>query len=306
MKCNFVTIYEGLPDTKFSCFVFVEKCSSKGDILYAGNDDGRLYFFVVSKHSTVNRQEELNPGEVGGPDHKSTITCMMHSKHPSLASSLIIDKGGLLFTGSKDRTLKIWQPAGTFKPLIQTLYGHSGQISGICDGNDGTILSCSLDGTIRIWKPQKGRELMLKPFFECINVVTVCKDEGEWLTGIVVNHFNHWNCFVSNSLGDILVYEKCNVTLFGSSIVGIGTVEAIASGPLPSSSHTSIVGSTNSAPYLSIMDTYLRVHDLGITSLFVENDTNLLVTTSFDGTRYPLYHIKHHPRIYSLTHHNNL
>ena len=103
-------------------------------------------------------------------------------------------------------------------------------------------------------------------------------------------NWNHWTCFVSNSLGDVLVYEKCNITLFGTSIVGIGNVEAsIASvtiaPPPPSSSHTSIVGSTNSAPYLSIMDTFLRVHDLGITGLFVETDTNLLVTTSFDGTR---------------------
>ena len=281
MKCSYLTVYEGPPGTHYTCALFAPSASSKGDILYVGNNDGLLYYFVVSKNLLINRQDELNPGEVGGGNHKSSVTCLLHSKHPGLAGTSICEKGGLMFSGSKDRTVKIWQSAGTFKPLIQTLYGHTGQVSGLCDGCDGTVLSCSLDGTIRIWRPQRGRELMLKPFFECINVVAASKDTEVWLTCIAVNATNHWACFAANSQGDVTVFRKSKDGLFGSSIYATGEASVSTAA---AASHFSVLGSTSTQPYLSTHEVWPRVHGLGISKIFVEEDTNLVVTLSFDGT----------------------
>ena len=51
--------------------------------------------------------------------------------------------------------LQVWRANGSFKPLIQTLHGHTSQVSALCDGCDGSVLSCSVDGSVRVWSPQQ-------------------------------------------------------------------------------------------------------------------------------------------------------
>jgi len=82
-------------------------------------------------------------------------------------------------TGGIDATIKIWQPDPKGK-IIQTLVGHTGTI--LCiehventdkDINcDDTLITGSSDKTIRIWKQEKGMELLFHPWFTFLQEVS--------------------------------------------------------------------------------------------------------------------------------------
>jgi WD40 repeat protein len=67
-----------------------------------------------------------------------------------------------------DRSIKVWNiNADHTTNYVQSLFGHSSTVTRLVDGNDGSLLSCSEDGSLRVWCPQRGRTIMLHPFFEC-------------------------------------------------------------------------------------------------------------------------------------------
>lgn len=66
--------------------------------------------------------------------------------------------GQLLISGSKDNTIKIWQPA--MGNLIRTLEGHSGAVNSLAITSDNKILvSGSEDQTIKLWEIETGEEI---------------------------------------------------------------------------------------------------------------------------------------------------
>ncbi len=79
--------------------------------------------------------------------------------HTHIVSSLAISHDGkLLLSGSRDRTIKIWQiETGQ---LIHTLNGHTEAINAIALSPDGqTIASASTDQTVKIWHTETGELL---------------------------------------------------------------------------------------------------------------------------------------------------
>ena len=104
--------------------------------------------------------------------HLGNVTVLMYASLPS-----IIPGGrGYLFTGSADRTIKIWtiwkalERAGSdTEPCQQTLAGHGSTITTL-QTTDTLLISSSSDKTIRLWSPESQRGLMLNPFYVCIKV----------------------------------------------------------------------------------------------------------------------------------------
>ena len=43
----------------------------------------------------------------------------------------------------------------------------AGSVTALADAHDGTVLSCSADGSLRLWKPQRGRHFLAQTFLEC-------------------------------------------------------------------------------------------------------------------------------------------
>ena len=73
---------------------------------------------------------------------------------------------GLLFTGSADRTIKVWDPyvREMKDACIQSIVGHGGTVNAIACGTD-CIVSCSNDNTIKVWRPDRDRRILLYPWF---------------------------------------------------------------------------------------------------------------------------------------------
>lgn len=63
-----------------------------------------------------------------------------------------IEGHSFFITGSADRSIKIWESDLKNKGIIQTLAGHGGTVLQLkyCS-QIGTIVSCSIDKTIRTW-----------------------------------------------------------------------------------------------------------------------------------------------------------
>ena len=160
MKFEQTDRFEGSESTpRYSSFLFIDYPGLRGCLIYVGTESGQIYYFVISKTVLVNKQEELNPS-INTGNHSSAVVCLLHSKHRLLYSSITgtstaVEDGGYIFSGSSDRTVKVWRSNGSPKPLIQTLHGHTAQVSALCDGFDGSILSCSVDGSVRVWTPQQ-------------------------------------------------------------------------------------------------------------------------------------------------------
>ena len=69
--------------------------------------------------------------------------------------ALAVGVDGTLFSGSWDKTIKVW--SGTDGTLLQTLHGHTGWVNALTIAPDGGLLSGGDDG-MRVWHPQQGGE----------------------------------------------------------------------------------------------------------------------------------------------------
>ena len=200
------------------CYLLVDEFRHNENVLLIGYDDGNIVYipqnfskknqFAVLGHyeeEGVGRRESENSG--GGNFHKSAITCLMQWRDKSLHESA---PRGLLFSGSMDRSIKIWNvnASNPAKNLIQTLSGHGAAIISVVDCKDGTIVSCSKDGNIRMWAPQKKREMMLNPFFEVVCNIYMRLSEGNWLTCLCDTSSGGPSVYLGDSEGSVTLYKK--------------------------------------------------------------------------------------------------
>ncbi|KAF4041286.1 WD domain G-beta repeat [Phytophthora infestans] len=121
--------------------------------------------------------------------------------------------GGLLFSGSADRSIKIWDPwSGNGTPLptksshtcVQTLTEHCGSV--VCvqilaQQNHG-LVSCSLDRTVKTWYPAEGRALLLYPWF--LPAQSISQPGSSWPSALCIRS---GTLFVGDSAGGISVYS---------------------------------------------------------------------------------------------------
>mmetsp|Transcript_12029 Transcript_12029/g.33825 ORF Transcript_12029/g.33825 Transcript_12029/m.33825 type:complete len:812 (-) Transcript_12029:119-2554(-) len=90
---------------------------------------------------------------VGHTNFVTAVTWLppsLHQRYPT----------GAFVSGSRDNTVVIWS-LDSCSPA-QVLEGHSYQISSVCVGEGGSIVSCSLDRTIRVWDLGSGEAKVLQ------------------------------------------------------------------------------------------------------------------------------------------------
>ena len=257
---------------RLSTYLFVPEGHEHGDAIYVGSERGLLSVFLLPPegHSLKHiKAEDLGvepaPGGEEGLNpalhHTSKVTVLMHSKSPKLSSSSpTVHNHGLLFSGSSDRSVRVWN----HKTLVQSL-PHSATVLGIADGHDGSVVSICIDGMVRVWAPQKGRHMMLNPFFVC--TFHLCALDGpkhggreSWISALALNTYGSWSAFVGESDGSISVFRKSNV-----DTTDMEDHVACPASPLVRKKR------------------WERVHSIGITILQVLPDENYLVALASDG-----------------------
>lgn len=83
---------------------------------------------------------------VGHTDYVNTAAYL-----PPGASTLLPQ--GALVTGSRDNTIILWDMQAAAP--VQVLEGHKYQVTDVAVGPEGSVVSCSLDATIRVWQEGK-------------------------------------------------------------------------------------------------------------------------------------------------------
>jgi WD40 repeat protein len=79
-----------------------------------------------------------------------------------------VGRDGNLYSGSNDGTIRVW--SGDDGALLQTLKGHTDNVSALVVGLDGTLFSASDDCKLRVWRVDNGA-LVLAHTVKCASVV---------------------------------------------------------------------------------------------------------------------------------------
>eukprot|EP01041_Mallomonas_annulata_P014373 gene14373-30608_t len=194
MKFNFIeefTFSESSQKVTSYCYL-PRSLSETSDILFIGSEQGKIQLFQHLKRSKSRLDNVTRESAHSGP-----VTCLLFTNNKKICGN----GKGYLVSGSNDRTIKVFSPFSTKgTSFIQTLFGHEGTILSLADCHDGSILSISIDGDLRVWAPQNGRQLMLNPFFENSFYLPRTKTSvGTWFTVVSVEMFNIWTCYLGDS-----------------------------------------------------------------------------------------------------------
>eukprot|EP00428_Durinskia_dybowskii_P061376 CAMPEP_0170372228 /NCGR_PEP_ID=MMETSP0117_2-20130122/9443_1 /TAXON_ID=400756 /ORGANISM="Durinskia baltica, Strain CSIRO CS-38" /LENGTH=940 /DNA_ID=CAMNT_0010627077 /DNA_START=24 /DNA_END=2846 /DNA_ORIENTATION=+ len=238
-----------------SCYTFRLGVSDHIDILFLGLENGKICSISIPCGQLPHNIRPVDATKDGCNQHTAEVRCLLFTNNNDF---LPPQSNGLLFSGSFDRSIKIWNvsAAGNQIVHIQTLQGHCSTVNNVIDGTDGSIISCSEDGSLRMWCPQHGRNMMQYPYFEC--TFSLFGREA-WITALAVGILGPWICYAADSSGCIEVLKK------------------------------STDGATDAERHLNAFSKQLtrcakweKVHALGITHLELVREENVLVSISYD------------------------
>ena len=101
-------------------------------------------------------------------------------RHGDAVSSLSLNEDqGLLYSGSWDKTFKVWRIADG--KCVESVKAHDDAVNAIIAGFDGLVFSGSADGTLKVWRRElKGKET------RHFQVQTLLKQESA-ITAVAVN-----------------------------------------------------------------------------------------------------------------------
>lgn len=121
------------------------------NMLFSSHKDHRIrmWNFTVSPHTFKSKKVATLPRKSSfllfstpssTPRHKDSISCMAyyHSE-------------GLLYTGSRDRTVKAWRVSD--RKCVDSFVAHEDNVNSLLvNQDDGCLFSCSSDGSVKIWR----------------------------------------------------------------------------------------------------------------------------------------------------------
>lgn len=193
----------------------------QGDLtgmIAAGRSDGAISFWRSKERRIkfTNIMHKENILQSRGGAHTGAVTSLGYSSDPSVT----FGRSGLLFTGSTDRTIKVWDvwaDKAVFETCVCTLVGHGATVSAVLDSRKGYIVSSSNDGSVKVWRPQEcaahssSGKLV---FFMCSQTIMVGSGSDLSLTCMTisfpVSSRNEWEMYVGDSEGNITSFSEDN------------------------------------------------------------------------------------------------
>ncbi|KAK6254087.1 hypothetical protein QUC31_015807 [Theobroma cacao] len=119
-----------------------------GDRIFTGHQDGKIRVWNVS---STNPSVHKRFGSL--PTLKDIIKSSVKPKnyHFDAVSCLSLNEElGLLYSGSWDKTLKVWLLANS--KCLESIDAHDDAINSVVAGFDSLVFTGSADGTVKVWK----------------------------------------------------------------------------------------------------------------------------------------------------------
>ncbi|KAJ9183498.1 hypothetical protein P3X46_007343 [Hevea brasiliensis] len=120
-----------------------------GNILFSAHKDHkiRIWNFTVSECYRIRKVSKLPKrssfrlfSRSNAQQHRDCVSCMAY-----------YHAEGLLYTGSYDRTVKVWKVSD--KKCVDSFVAHEDNVNAIVvNQDDGCVFTCSLDGSVKIWR----------------------------------------------------------------------------------------------------------------------------------------------------------
>ena len=212
-------------------------------LLFVGTSAGALVAFRRKTDSQGVEQIDSKPTVLEG--HTGTIRCLLLVQAEGLGQD-----GYLLFSGGADRTVRVWDPsAGKAKACVQVLRGHGGTVTSLayCEG---VLVTASTDCTIRVWRQDEGRELLLYPWLSPQHTLT---DLGQcWVSDLALMVGEAGALYAGDEEGNISAYRVERASGGGGGIE------------------------------LAKWRRQPKAHALGIERLLLVSDESLLITSAYD------------------------
>lgn len=140
--------------------------------------------------------------------HKGEVRCLLYCKIAGL---------DVLISGAADRTIKLWEPKNLKSdPCFQTVIGCGGTVIDLKYIEKSEILiSSSTDLTLRIWRIDKARELLMYPWFVPLQIIKdftsinpTSNDIKVWITCMDTQEGEKFKLFAGDSEGSMLTFKN--------------------------------------------------------------------------------------------------
>ncbi|XP_052179420.1 protein JINGUBANG-like [Diospyros lotus] len=161
-----------------------------GDKIFTGHQDGKIRVWKFSAKNQKNPYKRIGslPTNIdflrSSFNPKSYVEVRRRRvpwiKHYDAVSCLSLDEDqGLLYSGSWDRTLKVWRISDS--KCLESITAHDDAVNSIVAGFEGLVLTGSADGMVKVWS----RELLGKTSKHTL-IQTILKQESA-VTAVAVN-----------------------------------------------------------------------------------------------------------------------
>ncbi|XP_073121091.1 protein JINGUBANG-like [Henckelia pumila] len=176
----------------------IRAISGWGRFLFTSHGDGRIRAWdVPSAENFRSKKIATLPGrsffkfpKKSSHQRKNPISCLAYSNMERL-----------LFTGSWDRTVKVWQVSE--RRCVDSFIAHDGPVNAIViNQEDGCVFTCSSDGTVKIWRRVCG---------ESSHILTMkLKFQPSPVNALALSMSSQGNCFLYSGSSDGLInfWEK--------------------------------------------------------------------------------------------------
>lgn len=186
-----------------------------GDRIFTGHQDGkiRVWKYMDKKKNAYKRvgslpttkdyiKTSMKPNKYVEVRRHRNVPWIKH--YDTVACMSLDEEQGLLYSGSWDRTVKVWRISDS--KCLESVKAHDDAINSVVVGFDGLVFTGSADGTMKVWR----RELVAK--LTKHRLVCTLLDQDSTVTSVVVNA-SQATVYAGSSDGLVNFWEREKQTL---------------------------------------------------------------------------------------------